>query len=167
VAGPPSDAGPDKSSRSIYELYDRSGFPWLLRRLERDERPRGDEVAGVLEANEGTPIPPPVLEYICRLLRGEVRQKRGPKRKESAEDTVRATLAAVTYREKLREFTEEAANAQTGTKSKDDDLSARERALQYVCDQFYRKRNISPGRLHNLLSERGLLQSPRQRDHED
>ena len=60
----------------------------------------GEALALVIEANPGRPLPDGLREYLCRFLRGAIKQKRGPNGHRYFNETIE-WLAAQFYRKAL------------------------------------------------------------------
>jgi hypothetical protein len=64
----------------------------------------GNDLALVIEANPGRPLPDGLRDYLCRFLRGTIKQKRGPKREDRYFNKTVESLAADFYRSVLEEL---------------------------------------------------------------
>ena len=84
------------SSRpSLFDLYD--SLLNLERRIAEGEIPTAAELATVLEANSGEPLPAWFSALVAMGLRGELKKKRGRPPKDDALASIRFQLAMAEY----------------------------------------------------------------------
>jgi hypothetical protein len=86
-----------------YDLFDPTRWSAMIRRLKSDPKTyiSGEELAKVLRANRGNPIPDAALDYLCRFLEGSVKQRAGRKRLDTLA-LLRESLAIAQYERYLR-----------------------------------------------------------------
>jgi hypothetical protein len=111
-------------------------------------------LALVIEANPGRPLPDGLRHYLCRFLRGTIKQKRGPKREDRYFNKTVESLAADFYRSVLEELQKSPRPRGRDAIARGIDPAHRE-AAQRVKEQFpVRFGKMSPGRIANIFSSR-------------
>ena len=114
----------------------------------------GNDLALVIEANPGRPLPDGLREYLCRFLRGTIKQKRGPKQKSPYYDEMIERDAAEFYRNVLTELQKSPRPRGRDAIAQGIDPAHRE-AAQRVKDQFpVRFGRMSLERIANIFSSR-------------
>lgn len=81
---------------SVYDLYGPESLLNLERSIAEGRIPTAAELAAVLEANSGAPLPQWFLAMIVSVLRGELKKKRG-RPKESSLSGIRFEIAKAQY----------------------------------------------------------------------
>jgi hypothetical protein len=109
----------------------------------------GVDLAAAIERDRDEVLSDPVRDYLCRLLRGTVKQKRGPKT-DTTEKHFYRIIGPIVYREALRR--RQAEYKTRGGRRGRGELAPNEEALNDIRQEFAYFRKMSPRRLANFLS---------------
>jgi hypothetical protein len=113
------------------------------------------DLALVIEANPGRPLPDGLREYLCRFLRGAIKRKRGPKSEGQYFNQTIEWLAAEFYRLVLAELQKSPRPRGREAIAKGIDPAHRE-AARLVKEQFpVRFGKMSLERIANIFSATG------------
>lgn len=138
-------------------------FSGILCSLQVGKDISGEELAREIERYPDAPLPLVVRDYLIRLLRRQVKRKKGRKRTHPAVLDFGLSDASIVYDEQLRQFQNEDIQMRAEAKAKKHKLPRGRippnvRAAQHVlaADKTLFP-NISPRGLINLLSRHGYL----------
>lgn len=81
---------------SLYQMFDRSQYPALIRLINQGEFISAEELDAALVANDGEPIPDIILAYLRDMSLGKIKKPLGRK-KGGTKQTIRYTMAAIEY----------------------------------------------------------------------
>jgi hypothetical protein len=153
VAKPTSAAKSASGDRRWMTSLDRifGGLGAIEFRLSRNQYVSGQELADAIEASPGEVLPDSVREYLCRYLRGQVKQKPGPKRP-WATKALYEMLASSEYREELCRL--QAERKVRGGRAVKGELAPHEEAARIIQQRYKYFRGMSPRRIANILSSR-------------
>jgi hypothetical protein len=74
-----ADEGSGDDASRLRFNFGRFELGGIERKLKAGEHVDGEELAEALERYGAQPLPPAVLEYVCKLLRGQINAPRGRK----------------------------------------------------------------------------------------
>ena len=89
------------SLQNPYDLYGPTSLLSLDRRICEGKIPTAEELATVLEANSGEPLPVWFSALIVKSLRGDLKKKRGRPPKDDPLSSIRFQLARANYHQYL------------------------------------------------------------------
>ena len=153
----------DKPAPSgMYQEWVPGGIAHAESILRRTDYLSADELANVLEHNEGRPLPKSLQDYLVRFLRGEVMKKRGPKPKSTDLYGLYFSYATVLYGKARRVYSKLHRRNKRRARKRGEILPRTldppyRLALKYVRDHVWPYRDMELESLHNLLSRRGQL----------
>ncbi len=157
----------DKPAPSgMYQQWGPGGNARAEAILRRTDYLSADELADVLEHNEGRPLPKSLQDYLVRFLRGEVKKKRGPKPKSPDHDVLYFSYAVLLYGKALRVYAKLHRRRKLRARKRGEILPRaldppHRLAMKYVRDHVGYYRDMELESLHNLLSMRGQLPNKR------
>ena len=163
----------DKPAPSgMYQEWGPGGIVRAESILRRTDYLSADELANVLEHNEGRPLPRSLQAYLIRFLRGEVTKKRGPKPKSNDLCGLYFSYATVLYGKALRVYSKLHRRKKRRARKRGEILPRTldppyRLALKYVRDHVWPYRDMELESLHNLLSRRGRLRKTRPNKNKD
>lgn len=128
------------------------------KRIASGEVPTGSQLADVLVASAGEPLPGWLVEHLCRHLRGEIRRKPGPKPREPI-DEINEIAVTERYDRLLawlqkRRKTRGLAGWSCIRDQKWWQGAPHERAIGIIHARFKKFRHIDTRRLANVISSR-------------
>ena len=132
-------------------------------RLKRGDLLSAAEMAMVVEQLPGDVLPELLKCHLARLLRGEIKGKRGPKPRRSGSDRIRAEAGPALYARALKAFqflharSKRPAKSRRAAQSRPPERAPHERALEYVEKRFGGK----PRALYEAMSHAGALPNRR------
>jgi len=143
----------------MYQQWGPGGIARAEAILRRTDYLSADELADVLEHNEGRPLPKCLQDYLVRFLRGEVKKKRGPKPKSPDHDALYFSYAVLLYGKALRVYSKLHRRRKLRAKKRGETLPRaleppHRLALKHVQDRVGYYRDMELESLHNLLSRR-------------
>jgi hypothetical protein len=86
---------------SLYDLFGPTSLARWERLVSEGELPTKQQLAEIIEANAGEPLPSWLIELVAKGLRGELKQRAG-RRKQNALSEMRFTVAELQYSRVLR-----------------------------------------------------------------
>jgi predicted transcriptional regulator len=136
----------------IVEDWDRKRLIVLERLVKHGQYISGEELATAIETNPGEPLPEGLRDYLCRLLRGEIKRKRGRKKEDKVVQWLMEHVIAQAYQQVLDHI--QAKRTYRGRQRiAKGELAPHEEAArvikEYYPDVFPR---ASPKRIANILS---------------
>lgn len=143
-------AGPRATQQDMDRMFAKDSLLWIEWRVKNGEWISPGDLADALQAHPDEGLPAPVTDYLCRLLRGQVRKRPGPKTRWSASREILLEAARGTYQEEL--LRQKQLRKATGRSR--GDVEPHAKAMAVVQKQFGIFRSISPRRLANILSSR-------------
>jgi len=144
---------PSGHSRRKKSQLDRlfGGLAGIALRLSRDEYVSGEDLATAIEARPGEPLPDIVRDYVCRYLRGKVKQKPGPQ-KSRTRTFVTETAVALEYERELRRL--QAERRARGGRTAKGEPAPHEEAAIIIQKRYKSFAMMTPRRVANILSSR-------------
>ena len=94
--------GPMSTHQTLYDLYGPTSLLNLQRCIADGKIPTPVELAAVLEANSGEPLPEWFSALVAKSLRGELKKKRGRPKDDKPLAVIRFQLAMGKYHQYLR-----------------------------------------------------------------
>jgi len=151
----------DKAAQnSIYSAFGPGGLAGAKAELDSAGYLSDEELAQVIEAHPDEPLPDWFRDYLVRRLRGQARKPTGPRPAAQDENQrTRLLMAKLAYKRAYRAARFLIANrdrivALRRQKLPKAEATASELALAYVQERYGLYSELSPGRLHNLLTGR-------------
>jgi len=86
---------------SLYDLFGPTSLKRWERLVSEGELPTKQQLAEIIEANAGEPLPPWLIELVAKALRGKLKQRAG-RRKQRVLSEMWFTAAAFEYSRVLR-----------------------------------------------------------------
>jgi hypothetical protein len=86
---------------SLYDLFGPTSLARWERLVSEGELPTKQQLAEIIEANAGEPLPSWLIELVAKGLRGELKQRAG-RRKQNGFSEMRFTVAEFQYSRLLR-----------------------------------------------------------------
>jgi hypothetical protein len=86
---------------NLYDLFGPTSLKRWERLISQGELPTNQQLAEIVEANAGTPLPSWLIELVAKGLRGELKQRPG-RPKQSAISKIQFALAESRYSRVLR-----------------------------------------------------------------
>lgn len=154
LTGKPASAS--VSGKEMDELFGRTSLTRIDRQAKDGRYFSGEELAAAIEANPGQPLPQNMRDYLCRLLRGQVKKKPGPQKKPLSynailNDVFDEVVLPLIYQEELQRFKD--MRKAHGRRIKGEP-APHEQAAESIKNRFKRFAMITPRRLANILSSR-------------
>lgn len=140
----------------VDELFGHMSLTRIDRQAKDGRYFSGEEMAAAIEANPGRPLPQHMREYLCQLLRGQIKKKRGPQKKPPTynailNDVFDEVVLPLIYKEELQRFKD--MRKAHGRRIKGEP-APHEQAAESIKNLFKRFAMITPRRLANILSSR-------------